>query len=169
MIVVFSIISSPAKGSISIICMLSKRDLLYWCFCGQISKRDLSEQGPSLKARIHTRLSIYEALVRLKMKSLASLDPDGKILKKKVEKIYSLLIDAAQACVYSLWRKLKSCEELFASLLSGIAKLAVTREGHRLRALLIPFKHLVVNLCAKVRHLNDPYLIPSLSAPLIHR
>lgn len=48
----------------------------------KIRKRDWNEQGPTLKARINAKLSVYQAITRLKMKSLSSLDLDGKAVKK---------------------------------------------------------------------------------------
>ncbi|GJV19037.1 phosphatidylinositol 4-kinase alpha 1 isoform X1, partial [Tanacetum coccineum] len=115
----------------------------------KIRKRDWAEQGSSLKARINTKLSVYKAAVNLKIKSLASLDSDGKSSKKLLHGALALLVEAAEACVYSVWRKLRVCEDLFSSLLDGISKIAVTRGGHLLRVLFIRFKPLVLATCAQ--------------------
>ncbi|KAM0028833.1 putative 1-phosphatidylinositol 4-kinase [Helianthus debilis subsp. tardiflorus] len=115
----------------------------------KIRKRDWTEQGSLLKARINTKLSVYKAAVKLKIAGLSSLDSDGKLSKKLLIGALALLVEAAEACVYSVWRKLRVCEDLFSSLLDGIAKIAVTREGHLLRVLFIRFKPLVQATCAQ--------------------
>lgn len=62
----------------------------------------------------------------------------------------ALLVEAAEACLYSVWRRLRTCEDLFSSLLDGISKIAFSRGGHLLRVLLIRFKQLVLITCAQV-------------------
>lgn len=115
----------------------------------KIRKRDWSEHGSLLKARINTKLSVYQAAARLKIRSLASLDLDGKSSKRLLHGALALLIEAAEACIYSVWRKLRICEDLFSSLLGGISRIAVTRGGQLLRVLLIRFKPLVLSTCAQ--------------------
>uniref|UniRef100_A0A5B7AN74 1-phosphatidylinositol 4-kinase n=1 Tax=Davidia involucrata TaxID=16924 RepID=A0A5B7AN74_DAVIN len=115
----------------------------------KIRKRDWTEQGLLLKARINTKLSVFQAAARLKLKSLAYLDSDGKSSKRLLQVTLALLIDAAEACLLSVWRKLRICEELFSSLLAGIAQIAVTRGGQLLRILLIRLKPLVLTTCAQ--------------------
>lgn len=133
---------------------------MFW-FCGQIRKRDWSEQGQLLKARINTKLSVFQATAKLKIKSLGSLDSDGKSSKKLLLSTLLLLVDAAEACLCSVWRKLRICEELFSSLLSGSSQIAITRGGQLLRVLLIHLKPLVLATCSQV-HIAD-YLRASLS------
>lgn len=120
--------------------------LIMW----QIRKREWSEQGPSLKAKINAKLSFYQSVARMKTKSLASLDTDGKTSKRLVLEALAVLVDGADACLLSVWRKLRVCEELFCSLLGGIAQIAVTRGGQPLRVLLIRLKPLVLTACAQV-------------------
>ncbi|GAV80522.1 PI3_PI4_kinase domain-containing protein/PI3Ka domain-containing protein [Cephalotus follicularis] len=115
----------------------------------KLRKRDWNEQGPLLKARVNAKLSVYQSAARMKIKSLLSLDLDGKTSKRLVLETLALLIDAAEACLLSVWRKLRVCEELFSSLLSGIAQIAVTRGGQPLRVLLIRLKPLVLTACAQ--------------------
>ncbi|XP_071729991.1 phosphatidylinositol 4-kinase alpha 1-like isoform X2 [Rutidosis leptorrhynchoides] len=115
----------------------------------KIRKRDWTEQGASLKTRINTKLSVYKAAVKLYVVSIASLDSDGKSSKKLLHGALALLVEAAEACVYSVWRKLRICEELFSSLLDGISKIAVTRGGHLLPVLFIRFKLLVIATCSQ--------------------
>ncbi|KAK6241250.1 hypothetical protein SCA6_006639 [Theobroma cacao] len=113
----------------------------------KIRKRDWTEQGPHLKSRINAKLSVYQAAARMQIKSLVSLDVDTKTSKKLVLETLALLIDAAEACLLSVWRKLRVCEELFSSLLSGIAQVAASWGGQPLRVLLIRLKPLVLAAC----------------------
>ncbi|KAJ0076644.1 hypothetical protein Patl1_36364 [Pistacia atlantica] len=73
----------------------------------------------------------------------------GKTLKGLVLDALASLLDAAEACLLSVWRKLRVCEELFSSLLAGIAQIAVIRGGQLLRVLLIRFKPLVLTACVQ--------------------
>lgn len=118
--------------------------------CLQIRKRDWHEQGSTLKARINTKLSVYKAAVSLKIKSLSALDSDSRSVKRLVYEAVAILIDAAEACLLSGWRKLRTCEELFGSLLLGVAQIAIARGGQPLRILLIRLKPIVLNVCAQV-------------------
>ncbi|PIM99436.1 Phosphatidylinositol 4-kinase [Handroanthus impetiginosus] len=115
----------------------------------KIRKRDWSEQGQLLKVRINKKLSVYHAAARLQIKTLASLDTEGKSSKRLLHGALALLIEAAEACLLSVWRKLRACEDLFGSLLSGISQAALIRGGQLLRVLLIRFKPLVLAACAQ--------------------
>ena len=123
---------------------------MFWLDFEQIRKRDWTEQGALLKARINTKLSACQAAASVQIKSLLSLDFDGKAAKIMLRGTLALLLDAAEACILSSWRKLRICEELFSSLLNGIAQVAVTRGGQLLRVLLIRLKPLVLTTCAQV-------------------
>ncbi|KAK8360278.1 hypothetical protein V6Z12_A04G152600 [Gossypium hirsutum] len=113
----------------------------------KIRKRDWTEQGPLLKSRVNAKLSVYQAAVRMQIRSLPSLEADAKTSKKLVLETLALLIDAAEACIISVWRKLRVCEELFSTLLSGIVQIAVPGGGQPLRILLIRLKPLVLAAC----------------------
>ncbi|CAA0827597.1 Phosphatidylinositol 4-kinase alpha 1 [Striga hermonthica] len=115
----------------------------------KIRKRDWSEQGQLLKVRINKKLSVYQAAARMQIKTLASLEMEGKSSKRLLHGALALLIEAAEACFFSVWRKLRACEELFGCLLSGISQAAITRGGQLLRVLLIRFKPLVLATCAQ--------------------
>lgn len=104
--------------------------------------------------RINTKLSACKAATIVQIKSLLSLEYDGKTSKDLLRRTLALLLDAAEACVLSSWRKLKICEELFSSLLNGITQITVTRGGQLLRVLLIPLKPLVLTTCAQVCYLT---------------
>ncbi|KAK1358712.1 1-phosphatidylinositol 4-kinase [Heracleum sosnowskyi] len=115
----------------------------------KIQKCDWSEPKSSLKVRFNTKLSVYQAAARLQIKSLTSIDSDGKLSKRLLHGTLALLIETAEACIFSVWRKLKVCEELFSSLLGGISQIAVIRGGQLLRVLLIRFKPLVLAICTQ--------------------
>lgn len=133
--------------------------MFHVCMFLQIRKRDWHEQGSLLKARINTKLSVYKAAVNLKIKSLSALDSDSRSVKRLVYEAVAILIDAAEACLLSGWRKLRSCEELFSSLLLGVAHIAIARGGQPLRILLIRLKPIVLNVCAQVRFVTFQYYI----------
>ncbi|KAF5745697.1 putative phosphatidylinositol 4-kinase [Tripterygium wilfordii] len=113
----------------------------------RIRKRDWNEQGPLLKSRINAKLAVSQAAAKMKIKCLASLEVDARTSKRLVLETLALLIDVAEACLFSGWRKLRICEELFRSLLSGSAKIAVSRGGEPLRIFLIHLKRLVLTSC----------------------
>ncbi|XP_019166040.1 PREDICTED: phosphatidylinositol 4-kinase alpha 1-like [Ipomoea nil] len=115
----------------------------------KIRKSDWSDQGQHLKVRINTKLSVYQAVAWLQIKTLSSLDSDAKSSKRFLHGALALLIEAAEACLLSMWRKLRACEELFSSLLFGISQAAAARSGQLLRVLLIRFKPLVLATCAR--------------------
>ncbi|XP_042499214.1 phosphatidylinositol 4-kinase alpha 1-like isoform X2 [Macadamia integrifolia] len=115
----------------------------------KIRKRDWTEQGSQLKARINTKLSVSRAAAQLQVKTLISHDSDGKSSKRLLLEALSLLTDVAEACLLSVWRKLRICEELFSCLLNGVAQIAVTRGGQLLRVLFIRLKPLVLTTCAQ--------------------
>ncbi|KAI4298362.1 hypothetical protein L6164_031933 [Bauhinia variegata] len=136
-------------GILEQIRLIAKKQIQSMSVFLKIRKRDWNEQGSLLKARINTKLSIYQAAVRLKIKSLASPDSDGKSVKRLVYEAVAIMIDAAEACLLSVWRKLRNCEELFDSLLLGVAQIAVSKGGQPLRVLLIRLKPILLTVCAQ--------------------
>ncbi|KAL0912173.1 hypothetical protein M5K25_018130 [Dendrobium thyrsiflorum] len=123
----------------------------------KIRKRDWKEQGPQLKAIISAKLSCCQAAIEVQTKGILSLDPDGKASKDALRRTLALLLDAAEACIISSWRRLKICEDLFSSLLYGISQITVSRGGQLLRLLIIPLKPLVLTTCAQADMLgNNP-------------
>lgn len=129
--------------------LLTKRQLQSSSAFLKLRKRDWTENGQILKARVNAKLSAYRAAARLKIKCLTSLDCDVKSTKRLLLETLALMIDAAEACLLSVWRKLRICEDLFSYLLSGVAQIAITRGGQLLRVLLIRLKPLVLTACAQ--------------------
>ncbi|XP_074313304.1 phosphatidylinositol 4-kinase alpha 1 [Silene latifolia] len=115
----------------------------------KIRKRDWTEHGQLLKGRVHVKLSVFQAAARLMIKSLTSLDSDPKSTKRLLLETLALMIDAAESCLISVWRKMKICEELFSCLLSVVSQVAIARGGQLLRVLLIRLKQLVLTACAQ--------------------
>ncbi|KAL5722458.1 1-phosphatidylinositol 4-kinase [Ranunculus cassubicifolius] len=115
----------------------------------KIRKRDWTEEPAMLRTRIVAKLSVYQAAASVQIKTLASLDSDGKSSKKSTIETLSLFVDVAESCLSFYWRKFRICEELFSLLLKGIAKIAVTRGGQLLQILFIRLKPLVVAACAQ--------------------
>ncbi|KAI4295546.1 hypothetical protein L6164_035584 [Bauhinia variegata] len=138
-----------SPGTLEQVRLIAKKQIQFMSVFLKIRKMDWNEQGSLLKARINTKLSVYQAAVRLKIKSLASLDSDGKSVKRLIYEAVAIMIDAAEACLLSVWRKLRNCEELFSFLLLGVAQIAVTRGGQPLRVLLIRLKPIVLTVCAQ--------------------
>ncbi|XP_050146495.1 phosphatidylinositol 4-kinase alpha 1-like [Malus sylvestris] len=128
---------------------IAKRQLQSMSVFLKIRKRDWTEHGALLKVRINTKLSVYQAAAKLTLSCLSCYDTDMKSAKKLAHETLALLMDASEACLLSVWRKMKVCEELFASLLSGLAQIAVKRGGQALRILLIRLKPVVLTVCAQ--------------------
>lgn len=129
--------------------LVAKRQLQSSSNFLKLRKRDWTENGQVLKARINAKLSAYRAAAKLKIKCLTSLDCDVKSTKKLLLETLALMIDAAEACLLSVWRKLRICEELFSHFLSGVVQIAIARGGQLLRVLLIRLKPLVLTACAQ--------------------
>ncbi|CAH8301812.1 unnamed protein product [Eruca vesicaria subsp. sativa] len=110
-------------------------------------RRDWNEQDQLLKTRVDAKLFVYQAAARMKIKSLVSLETDGKTYKKLTMETLTLLFDAAEACLTSLWREMKACKELFISLLSGIAAVAKGRCSPH--GMFFRLKPLVLAVCAQ--------------------
>ncbi|RAL49359.1 hypothetical protein DM860_012792 [Cuscuta australis] len=115
----------------------------------KIRKHDWAEQGQPLKVRINTKLSVYQAVTKLQINTFMTIDSDGKLSKRLLHGALALLIEAAEACLFSVWRKMKACEDLFSSLITGISQAAMARGGKLLHLLLSRFKHLVLAACAQ--------------------
>ncbi|KAJ0242191.1 Phosphatidylinositol 3-/4-kinase [Hirschfeldia incana] len=112
-------------------------------------KQEWDDQDPLLETRVDAKLLVYQAAAKMKIKSLVSLETDGKTYKKLAMETLTLLFDAAEACLTSAWRKMKACEELFISLLSGIAEIAAAKGRCSQHGLFVRLKPLVLAVCAQ--------------------
>ena len=105
------------------------RKIKKWSFTSVIQYlfKDINycEQGVLLKRRINTKLSVCQAAAVVQTKGLLLSDLDGKATKSLLRGTLALLLDAADACVVSSWRKVRACEELFGSLLSGTTRFSL--------------------------------------------
>jgi phosphatidylinositol 4-kinase len=90
-----------------------------------------------------------QAAVVVLVRSVSTIDADSKSSKDMLQQTLAWFIEATKSCILSSWRKLKICEELFCTLLSGISQITVSRGGQLLPVLLIPLKPLVVSTCSQ--------------------
>nr|GLL41868.1 phosphatidylinositol 4-kinase alpha 1-like [Ipomoea trifida] len=77
------------------------------------TESDWSDQGQYLKVRINTKLSVYQAASWLQIKTLSYLDSDAKSSKRLLHGALALLVEAAEACLLSMWRKLRASAPCF--------------------------------------------------------
>ena len=82
------------------------------------------------------------------MKSLVSLDLDGKSSKKLLFETLVLFTEAAEACLQSIWQRM--CEELFSALLVGMTQIAVTQGEKLSRNFRVGLGRLVTTACEQV-------------------
>ncbi|KAH0920787.1 hypothetical protein HID58_020805 [Brassica napus] len=128
---------------------IAKRQLQSMSAFLKSRRQDWNDQDSVLKTGVDAKLFVYQAAAKMKIKSLASLETDGKTYKKLAMETLTLLFDAAEACLTSVWRKMKACEELFISLLSAIAEMAVAKGRCLLHGLFVRLKPLVLAVCAQ--------------------
>jgi hypothetical protein len=69
----------------------------------------------------------------------------------------SLLMDVADACMGSPWRRLKSSESLFEALLSAVTRVAASQGNTMLKILLLRVKNLILAACAQVQFSCCPF------------
>ncbi|KAM3239398.1 hypothetical protein P3L10_014432 [Capsicum annuum] len=121
----------------------------------KIRKCDWLEKVESLKVKINAMLAAYQTTARLQIKVLASLDLNGKSSVRLMHEALHFFIEAAEACLFSMWWKLRACEELFSSLLSGIFHAVVAHDSQMLGFLLKRIKPLVLETCAQEETLGN--------------
>lgn len=120
-------------------------------FVAQSRRGDWNDQDTVLRNRVNAKLFVYQAAAKMRIKSLMSLEADENTSKRLVLEALTLLLDAADACLTSVWRKMKACKQLFSSLLSGVAKMAAANREHPSPCVLfIRLKPLVLAVCAQV-------------------
>ncbi|KAL3684958.1 hypothetical protein R1sor_002980 [Riccia sorocarpa] len=114
----------------------------------KIRKRDWTTDVLELKAKVNMMFQASQAATVLLIKCINLLDSDGKLLKIALRESLPLLMDAADASILSPWRRSKTCEELFDSLITGVAHIA-TLHGSQMQRVLLRFKVLVLTACAQ--------------------
>ncbi|XP_024530657.1 phosphatidylinositol 4-kinase alpha 1 [Selaginella moellendorffii] len=104
----------------------------------KIRKRELNGGEVPLKQTICLKMEVAQVAAILQTKSLLSSrnSSDGLVWET-----VTLLMDVADSCVTSPWRRIQACEVLFESLLSSVAEI-VSAHGnrtilHRLRLLIL--------------------------------
>lgn len=102
-----------------------------------------------LKAKVNMMFQASQAASVLQIKCITLLDSDGKLLKAALRESLPLLMDAADACISSPWRRSKGCEDLFDSLITGVARVAELYRS-QMQRILLRFKVLVLTACAQV-------------------
>lgn len=122
----------------------------------QIRKREWPVDGVPLLAKMNMKLQASQAAaavmtIVLKSEWKPSRSPtDRRSSKSPIHEIVALLLDTADACLASPWRRMRSCEFLFGTLLSGVSKACSSQGNQILRILLLRFKSLVLATCSQV-------------------
>jgi phosphatidylinositol 4-kinase len=132
----------------------------------QIRKREWPVDGVPLMAKMNMKLQASQAAaaaIILVLKSESDWRPsrsptDRRSSKSSTQEIVALLLDTADACMASPWRRMKSCEYLFGTLLSGVSKACSSQGNQILRILLLRIKSLVLATCSQVSRSWQPLL-----------
>lgn len=131
----------------------------------QMKKQDWSADGgevrieaSSLKAKLDLKLQACQEATILQTKCLLLSESDAKF-RVSLRDSLPLSFDAADLCIVSPWRKVKSCELLFGSLLSSVVQVAAILGGQILRSVLLRLKSIVLAACAQVSHPSRPYRV----------
>ncbi|KAG0561044.1 hypothetical protein KC19_9G032800 [Ceratodon purpureus] len=123
----------------------------------KIRKREWPVDGVPLLAKMNMKLQASQAaatVMTIVLKSESELRPsrsptDRRSSKSPTQEIVALLLDTADACMASPWRRMKSCECLFGTLLSGVSKSCSSQGNQILRILLLRIKTLVLATCSQ--------------------
>jgi phosphatidylinositol 4-kinase len=127
-------------------------------------KREWPVEGNTLLSKMSLKLQASEAAVAV-IAILLRSETEGRPSKSTVgertsrsskQEALVLLLDAAEACLFSLWRRMRSCENLLGTLLSGIAKAGASQGYKMLRVLLLRMKSLVLATCSQAEGYQGP-------------
>lgn len=113
----------------------------------KIRRRDWPGDGVALKMKMNLKLQACQAASAVLVKCDLFSNPDPK-LRSPLRETLSLLLDAADACIGSLWRKLSQCEQLFDKLLGGVAEVAAA-DSTQVSRILLRIKTLALATCAQ--------------------
>ncbi|BBM99121.1 phosphatidylinositol 4-kinase A [Marchantia polymorpha subsp. ruderalis] len=114
----------------------------------KVRKREWAADVPELKTKVNVMFQASQAASILQIKCISMLEKDGKLLKAALRESLPLLMDAADGCISSPWRRSKGCEELFDSLITGVAHVASLHRS-QMQRILLRFKVLVLTACAQ--------------------
>lgn len=126
----------------------------------QIRKRDWTVDGVPLLAKMNLKLQTAQRACVVQQRFLKP-DPNtnlsrsysnGKLPKTIIRDTHSLLMDVADACIVSPWRRLKSCEALVGSLVSVVAQAGALHGSQMFKIILLRFKGLLLAACAQVSY-----------------
>lgn len=124
----------------------------------QIRKREWPVDRVPLLAKMNMKLQASQAaaaVITIVWKSESERRPlksptDSRSTTSPTQESVVLLLDVADACTASPWRRMRSCECLFGTLLSGVSKACASQENQILRILLLRIKSLVLATCSQV-------------------
>lgn len=116
----------------------------------QLRKRDWPAEENVLKPKIHAKLQICKAASSVYTKSFLSLKLEGRVVKNALRETLTILIDIPDACTVSPWRRLRSCEDLFACILQNVLDVISLCGSQDLKAILLRLKSLILATCAQV-------------------
>ncbi|KAL2653163.1 hypothetical protein R1flu_021291 [Riccia fluitans] len=144
---------AESRSSIKILCIQQIRtntikQLKYLLPLLKIRKRDWTTDVLELKAKVNMMFQASQSATVLQITCINLLDSDGKLLKAALRESLHLMMDAADACISSPWRRSKACEELFDSLITGVAHIAALNRS-QMQRILLRFKVLVLTACAQ--------------------
>ena len=103
-----------------------------------------------MKPKIHAKLEIGKAASSIYTKSFLSLKLEGYVGKHALRETLGILIDISDACTVSPWRRLRSCEDLFACTLGNLLDIISLCGSQDLKGILFRLKSLVLATCAQV-------------------
>lgn len=130
----------------------------------KIRKREWPVDIVPLFAKMNMKLQASQAavtVINILLKSETEGRPskspaDRRSSRRPTQETLALLLDAADACLLSPWRKMRSCEHLFGTLLYGISTAGASQGNQMLRVLLLRIKSLVLATCSQVEGYPGP-------------
>ncbi|KAL2650963.1 hypothetical protein R1flu_019091 [Riccia fluitans] len=114
----------------------------------KVRRQDWPNDAEDLKAKLELKLRASRGAALLKTRCILLSESDADT-KGSLRESFPLLLDAADVCLGSPWRKLKSCEELFDALLHGVAEVAVLLGSQIQRSVLLRLKSVILATCAQ--------------------
>jgi phosphatidylinositol 4-kinase len=134
--------------------------MCYAALLEQVHKRGHPVDGLPLCVKVNVKLQTFQAVAILEINWITQAfssdekvhanQSAGSLIKDPIREALSLLMDIADACITSPWRRLKSCEALFEAVVTGVARVSAYQSSQMLKILLLRFKTLVLAICAQV-------------------